>query len=143
VKSEYRFRVRQLENGDWMAQSVDVPEALTCAAERSALPALASDALLVALSGYMERKAPVPQPGPISARFLSVHLPVLATVKLSLYEAMRSKRISQNELGRRLGWDARQVRRALDLDHHSRMDLLEQALRAVGLLLKVELSRTA
>ena len=60
-----------------------------------------------------------------------------AVPKIELYNAMREKRITKAELGRRLGWHMPQVDRALDVHHASRMDRLQQALQAVDRRLEV------
>jgi antitoxin HicB len=64
----------------------------------------------------------------------------MAAAKLAIYEATRAAGLSQTALAERLGCDPRQVRRLLDLDHRSRIDQLEAALRALGkrLVLEVE-----
>jgi len=43
----------------------------------------------------------------------------------------------------RLGCDPRQVRRLLNLDHRSRLDQLEKALKALGLQLILEVRQAA
>ena len=50
---------------------------------------------------------------------------------------MRDQGIGKAELARRLGWHLPQVDRALDIQHHSRMDQMDAALGAVGIRLQV------
>ena len=54
-----------------------------------------------------------------------------------LYQEMKAQGIGKAELARRLGWRLPQVDRALDLQHHSRLDLMDAALGAVGRRLHV------
>ncbi|MBW2618591.1 MAG: hypothetical protein JRC92_06925 [Deltaproteobacteria bacterium] len=63
--------------------------------------------------------------------------------KLAIYQAMHDQEVSQLELAERLGCDARQVRRILDLDHASRLDQLEAALKALGKRLVVDIREAA
>jgi antitoxin HicB len=62
----------------------------------------------------------------------AVALPALAAAKVALYEAMRDRGVRKTELARRLGVHLPQVDRLLDLRHGSRLDQVEDALRAVG-----------
>lgn len=52
---------------------------------------------------------------------------------------MREQNIKQIELAKRLQCDARQIRRLLDLDHHSTLEQLDDALHALGKRLVVDI----
>ncbi len=67
-----------------------------------------------------------------------VALPTLTAVKVILYQGMREQKIGKTELARRLGWHLPQVDRALDVEHHSRLDRMDKALGAIGKRLVVE-----
>ena len=54
-----------------------------------------------------------------------------------LYRAMRENGIGKAELSRRLGCHMPQVDRLLDLNHSSRMNMIDAAMRAVGLRLSI------
>jgi antitoxin HicB len=56
---------------------------------------------------------------------------------------MLDQGVTQTELAARLGCDPRQVRRLLDLNHHSRLDHLEKALQALGRQLVIEVHQAA
>ena len=94
----------------------------------------ASDALLTVIDAYMKDRQRLPQP---SKGRVMVDVSPLAVPKIELYNAMREKRITKAELGRRLGWHMPQVDRVLDVHHASRMDRLQQALKAVDRRLEV------
>jgi antitoxin HicB len=68
----------------------------------------------------------------------SVPMTALTSAKVGLYQAMRTKGWSRAELGRRLGWQAPQVDRLLDLNHVSPFDQIEKALRVMQRRLAVE-----
>ena len=71
-------------------------------------------------------------------------LPPLTDAKVALYRAALSAGISTAELGRRLGWHAPpQIDRLFDLNHHSRIEQIDQALRALGKRLIVSVSDAA
>ena len=106
----------------------DFPEAHTFGETREEALTRAPDALLTVIHAYMKDRQRLPQP---SEGELMVEVPALAVPKIELYNAMREKRITKAELGRRLGWHMPQVDRVLDVHHASRMDRLQQALQAV------------
>ena len=51
---------------------------------------------------------------------------------------MRQQGIGKLELARRLNWRLPQVDRVVDINHRSRLDAMDAALRAVGYRLTVE-----
>jgi antitoxin HicB len=66
---------------------------------------------------------------------------VTGASKAALWLALRERGVSLNELARRLGQPSTlQVRRLLDPKRHSRMELLDQALAALGKRLVVEVA---
>jgi len=132
-----------LETGQVMAGFQDIPEAMTVGRDREEALALAEDALLVAISGYIEAGRVIPAPSGPDAGQPVVTLPVLVSAKLAIYEAMRLQGITQLALSHKLGMDPRQIRRILDLDHNSRMDQVEAVLRALGRRLVVTVREAA
>jgi antitoxin HicB len=66
-------------------------------------------------------------------------LPILVTAKLALYEAMRTGKVTNVELARRLGISEGAVRRLVDLDHRSHIGQIETALAALGHRLVVDI----
>jgi len=115
-----------------IAEFPDVPEAMTVGADENNALEWAQDALVVALSGYLDERRDIPKPSKARAGQKAVALPPLIASKLAIYQAMRDQGITQSELANKLHCDARQVRRLLDLGHHSRMDLIEDALYELG-----------
>ncbi len=130
------------ETGQVMATLPDIPEAMTVGKDKTEALDHAQDALIVALSGYIDSGRPVPPP-PARPGSPAVSLPVLVCAKIALYEAMRRGKVTQTALAQKLGIDPRQVRRLLDLDHRSRMDQVEAALKALGLRLVVSAREAA
>ena len=60
-----------------------------------------------------------------------------------LYQGMRDQGIGKAELARRLGWHMPQVDRVLDVQHRSRLDMMDAALGAIGWQLHVTAADTA
>jgi antitoxin HicB len=72
-----------------------------------------------------------------------VRLPPLTVAKVELYRAVRAAGVSKAELGRRLGWHGPQVDRLFDLNHRSRIEHLDRALRAIGKRLEIKVADAA
>lgn len=106
----------------------DVPEALTGARRRERARALAHDALITALRGYVDDRRELPVP---SGGAQIVHLSPLEAAKLGLYSAMRERGLSNVALGKQLGMAEGAVRRMLDLDHNSKIETIAEALERV------------
>ena len=67
----------------------------------------------------------------------------MVTAKLSIYQAMRARRMTTEDLSRRLGWEAARLRRLLDLRRRSRLEDIEAALEAMGKRLIIEVGNAA
>jgi len=93
--------------------------------------ARAGDLLASLLETLLYDSAPVPPPSPAAGRPL-VRVDPLTTAKLELVCALTTARMSKAALARRMGVSPQQVQRLFDLDHASRLDQIEAALRALG-----------
>ena len=122
-----------------IAEFPDVPEAMTIGANEENALEWAQDALIVALSGYLDERKDIPKPSKPKSGQQTVVLPPLIASKLAIYQAMRDQCVTQSELAERLHCDARQVRRLLDLDQHSRMDFIDNALHELGKRLVIDI----
>jgi antitoxin HicB len=128
------------KDGDsFIAEFPDVPEALTVGADEDNVLEWAQDALVVALSSYLDNRRDIPKPSKPKSSQKTVILPPLIASKLAIYQAMRDQGITQSDLADKLHCDARQIRRLLDLDHHSRMDLIDNALHELGKKLIIDI----
>lgn len=122
-----------------IAEFPDVPEAMTMGANEDNALEWAQDALVVALSGYLEERKDIPKPSKPKAGQKTVVLPPVIASKLAIYQAMRDQGVTQADLAERLHCDARQIRRLLDLDQHSRMDFIDDALHELGKRLIIDI----
>lgn len=128
----YPVCLQRDRNGTVIAEFPDVPQATTVGQDEANAEDWAQDALLVALGNYVELGLPLPLPSEPAAEQRTVSVPPLQAAKLAVYQAMRAQGVTQIKLAERLNCDVRQVRRILDLDHHSRIDQLDAALRVLG-----------
>ena len=130
----------QEDDGGVLATSPDFPELTTFGDDRREALARSVSALEEAIAARMHSNQDVPVP---SAGDVCVALPTLTAVKVILYQGMREQKIGKAELARRLGWHLPQVDRALDVEHHSRLDRMDKALGAIGKRLVVQAQETA
>ena len=122
------------DDGTIMATSPDFPELTTFGDDRDEAIARAVGALEEAIAARIHHGRDIPRPSEGNTR---ATLPALTTVKVNLYRGMREQGIGKAELARRLGWHLPQVDRVLDVQHRSRLDRMEAALRAIGQRLEV------
>jgi len=130
-------------DGSVIAQFRDVPEALTNGASEDGAATWAQDALMVALSIYMDEGRDIPVPSKAKRGERMVPLPAMSAAKLAIYQAMRGRRVRQLDLAQQLNIDAKQVRRLLDLNHNSTLPQLSAALEALGKRLVVDVRDAA
>ena len=128
------------EDGGLVATFPDVPEAITGGKDSAEALAMAEDALVTALAGYVHEKWEIPAPSEVADGRVSVPVPTVVAAKLALYTAMRAQRITNVELAKRLGVTESAVRKLANPDHRSHMSQVQKALRAVGRSLKVEVT---
>ena len=139
----YPVKLTNDENGTVIAQFPDIPEALTVGADDSNALEWAQDALVVALTGYMEDRRDIPSPSKLKKGQQSVHLPPQVAMKLAIYQGMRDQGMTQAALGECIGVDGRQIRRILDLDHNTSLSQLVRALKCLGRELVIDIRSAA
>jgi antitoxin HicB len=134
----YAYPVEVAEEPDGITITcLDVPGVVTGGwGDRAANLAAASDALVTALSAYVDDGRPIPRASPARGRPV-IAVPAPAAAKLALHEAMLATKVSNVELARRLGLDEKAVRRLRDPLHRSHIGQVEAALRALGKRLEV------
>jgi antitoxin HicB len=143
MRLRYPAKLTTLQDGNVMAEFRDVPEAITQGKDADNALHWAQDALLVALSGYLDDHRAIPRPSKPKHGERLVEVPPMQALKLAIYQTMQERDITQVELGERMGIDARQVRRILDLDHASRLDHLLRALAVLGKRVIVDIQDAA
>lgn len=136
MKYTYPFDMEPQPEGGFTVTFPDVPEAITEGDTAAEARERAQDALVTALSIYTDDGRPLPHPSAARGRALAT-VPPLEAAKLALHEAMLGARISNVELGRRLGLDEKAVRRLRDPLHRSHIGQVETALRCLGKRIEV------
>jgi antitoxin HicB len=129
----YTIRLEE-DDGTLLVTSPDFPELTTFGENHDEALGRAVDALEEAVAARIHDRRDIPMPSPGE---ITVQLPALTAVKVLLYQGMRDENIGKAELARRLGWHLPQVDRVLNVNHHSRLDRMEAALRAIGLRIEV------
>ncbi len=122
------------DDGTLLATSTDFPELTTFGDDREEAIARAVHALEEAIAARIHDRKDIPAP---SLGETYAVLPTLTSVKVMLYQGMREQGIGKAELARRLAWHMPQVDRVLDVQHRSRLDLMDAALGAIGRQLHV------
>lgn len=138
---EYRIELSPDDNGTLLVTCPQLPIVATFGETEEEARHHAVDAIETALASMIDdgEDIPVPdrQPGTV------VRLPLLTTLKVHLYWALREAGISRAELGRRLGWNRESVDRLFRLDHRSRLEQIEAAFRALGREVAVDVREAA
>ena len=101
--------------------------------------ARAVDALETGIMMYIGDRRPIPPPSAIRRGKRAVRLPALSESKIEIYKAMREAGIRKVDLARKLNVHIPQIDRLLNLNHASRLDQIEAALRALGKELVIEI----
>ena len=122
------------DDGTVLVTSPDFPELTTFGEDRDEVVARAVLALEEAIAARIHDRKDSPTPS--QGKTYAV-LPTLTSVKVLLYQGMRDQGVGKAELARRLGWHLPQVDRVLDVQHRSRLDQMDAALRSIGRRLHV------
>lgn len=139
----YPVCFREDENGTVIAAAPDVPGAMTVGTDRAEALDRIQGALIVMLAARMEDREPIPRPSLPARGQRLLMLPPMVAAKLSIYQEIRARRSTLDQLRRRLGWDPTRVARLLDLRRRTRLEDLEAALEALGKRLVIEVRDAA
>ena len=127
----YPIRLTKDDNGTYLVDVPDVPEAHTFGETKDDAKRHALDVILSAFDARMKDKEPIPVPSPARRR-LYVDIPPIDVAKIALYTTMREQRIGKAALAKRLAWHLPQLTRVMTLRYQSKFGQIEQALEAVG-----------
>ncbi|MFA9209464.1 MAG: hypothetical protein ACEQSN_14915 [Yersinia sp. (in: enterobacteria)] len=93
----------------------------------------AQDGIKNGIAAEMEERRPVPAPSALQPDDIAVHVPILVRLKAELHNAMLSTGTRKADMARKLGLNAAQMDRLLDVFYASKVEALEQALYLLGL----------
>jgi len=127
----YPVKLETDDNGTVLVTCPSLPEVTTFGEDDADALAHAVGAIEEALAARIADGEDIPPP-PQRPRGRSVALPLMTSLKASLYRALRESGIIRAELMRHLGWNRESVDRLFRLDHASRLDQIEAAFKALG-----------
>jgi len=139
----YPVKLTKDDNGTILVTAPDFPEVTTFGKNEAEALARAADAVATAMQGRITDRQDIPAPSPASRRRRLVALPAIIAAKLALYRTMLETDTRKADLARKLNVHPPQIDRLLDLDHDSRLDQLENAARAMGREMHIELRPAA
>ncbi|WP_246731788.1 type II toxin-antitoxin system HicB family antitoxin [Methylocapsa sp. S129] len=125
----YHVDVAPDDNDTFLVTCPAIPMVATFGETREAALHNAVDAIETALDSMISDNEDIPPPDQ-SGQLVKMSL--LTTLKVSLYQALRSAGVNRAELARRLSWNRESVDRLFRLDHASRLNQIEAAFKALG-----------
>lgn len=128
-------------DGGYLVTFPDVPEAITHGEDLEDAKASASEALGLALRGYVADEQDLPQPETREGVEITVGLE--DALKLALVQAFKQSGLTKTELARRMGKSENEERRLLNPDHSSKVSTIQDALRALNKTVKIQISEAA
>jgi antitoxin HicB len=128
---QYRVILIPDDNDTFLVSCPRLPIVATYGATRGEALHHAVDAIEAALASMIDDGNDIPRPS-AGGRGTPVRLPLMTSLKVQLYWALRDAGITRAELARRLSWNRESVDRLFRLDHRSRLEQLEAAFAALG-----------
>ncbi len=131
------------EDGGYLVTFRDIPEAITQGDTEGEAIQMAADALATAMEFYFEDRRPVPLPSDLRRGEVGIPLPSGFSAKVLLLNEMLGQGVTPAELARRLGTSPQVVNRIVNLGHATKIDTIDEALRALGVSLSLSIDRAA
>jgi len=123
------------EEGEFHASCSALPEAIASGRTKAQALEEMREALAAAVRGRLKDGMDLPPPDETAATRRERHrvaLPAQLAAKATVFFAWKRANISKVELALRMERDEKDVRRILDPDHGTRLDQLDDAMRALG-----------
>ena len=139
----FPMTLRKEKQGGLTVRFVDLPEAITSGVDRDDALIQAADCLDEAVAGRITDGLDIPEPSKPKRGQVVVPVPAAMAAKAALYLAMRSRRMTNSALARKLGIDEKEVRRMLDPRHPTKLPRIHEALSFLGKRLVVSLAEEA
>jgi antitoxin HicB len=135
---KYRIDLVPDDNGTLLVRCPALPIVATFGETEAEAHRHAVDAIETALASMIDDGEDIPPSDKDG-----VSMPLLTTLKVHLYWALREAGITRAELARRLHWNRESVDRLFRLDHRSRLEQIEAAFEALGRNVEVEIHEAA
>jgi antitoxin HicB len=133
----YRLKLEPDDNGTILVTSPDFP-VVTYGSDAASALRHASEAIELLLASMIEARGDIPPSSPDDGASAFVRLPLQTTLKVELYRTLRAAGLTRADLQRRLGWQRESVDRLFRLDHNSKIEQLDDAFRALGKTIAVD-----
>jgi antitoxin HicB len=128
----YPVHLKKAREGGYVVTFPDIPEAITQGETLEDSLQHAQDALESAMEFYFEDRRRVPAPSKPKPRQRVVELPASLTAKVLLLNEMLRQKVRPAELARRIGTTPQEINRLTDIRHTTKIDRIDEALRALG-----------
>lgn len=135
---QYPVIIKEDESG-YMVSFPDIPEALTCGESYDSALSEAKNALVTAFEFYFEDQRPIPLPSTIKNCDV-IDVPLSVWVKVLVLNTMLHERITQTELAKRMGSRKQEIQRVINLDHNTKIDTLNLAMKVMGKKLSISIN---
>lgn len=141
----YQIKLEPDDNATLLVTCPDLPGVVTFGGDRASALSHAVDAIEAMMASMMAHDEDIPCPGTGEAGedVAIARLPLLTSLKILLYKALREDGVTRAELARRLGWSRESVDRLLRIDHASKVEQIEAAFRALGREFAIEVKQVA
>lgn len=128
----YPAQFKPAPEGGFVVTFRDIPEAIAQGDTLEEALHEAEDALVTAMEFYFEDRRTVPAPSAAQPGEHLVHLPASITAKVILLNEQIAQGVSNAELARRMGTRPQEMQRITTLEHATKIDTIDRALRALG-----------
>jgi antitoxin HicB len=120
-------------SGEYPIHYRDFPELESIAYSLEDIELEALEGIKNGIAAEIEERRPVPAPSALQPGDITVHVPILVRLKAELHNAMLITGTRKADMARKLGLNAAQIDRLLDVFYASKVETLEQALYLLGL----------
>lgn len=134
---QYPARFEPAPEGGFVVTFRDIPEAITQGDTEAEAMEMAKDVLYSSMEHYFEMKREVPLPSRAKRGERLVALALSVSAKVLLLNEMLAQHVTASELARRLGTTPQNMNKVIDLGHTTKIDALNEAMRAMGKRLEV------
>ena len=128
----YPATVESNNEGGFIAKFRDVPEAITEAWDLEELKNNARDALISAIDFYIEDRKAFPVGSTVKSGEIAIELPASVVAKVLLLNTMVQANVRPIDLARKMKVKPQEVTRLTDIRHATKIDTIQQPIRALG-----------
>ena len=144
IHMQYPARFEPAEEGGFVVTIPDFGWGVTQGDTEEEAREMAIALLQTLLQEHIRNGRDLPRPSkPGGRKFRMIRLPALQAAKVELYREWVAAGLRKAELARRLGIPKTSVERLFDLQHHSRLDHIEAAFKALGKEIRIEVRDAA